>query len=213
MTHPEKPEKSGVSRRGFLKSSSLAAVAASQVTAGQSPGASPSADARDDAPTLAADATHEIAFVLNGAQVKAKVKTGHTLLETLRDQLDATGTKLVCDMGTCGACTVLLDGAPVNSCLTLAVDVAGHEVRTVEGLAEGGKLSAVQEAFCAEDALQCGFCTPGMVMSTTALLEQNPAPTLEETKEALSGNICRCGTYVGIFNAVQRAAEKKRGGR
>jgi xanthine dehydrogenase YagT iron-sulfur-binding subunit len=142
-----------------------------------------------------------------------RVGTGVTLLRLLRERLDLTGAKEVCDRGSCGACTVHLDGKAVNSCLLLAVDCEGRDVTTVEGLAKGDALHPVQQAFCEEDALQCGFCTPGMVMSCAALLKANPKPTLDETKAALSGNICRCGTYFNIFRAVDRAAQSMRGGR
>ncbi|MAG57466.1 MAG: oxidoreductase [Planctomycetes bacterium] len=205
MKHPEDP--SGVSRRGFLKGASLG-VAASTVL-GSARAEVKEASGVPDARLLKAADEHEISFVLNGEKTKAKVRTGHTLLETLRDQLDKTGTKLVCDFGTCGACTVLVDGKPVNSCLTLAVDVAGHQVETIEGMEQNGKLHPIQEAFCAEDGLQCGFCTPGMVMSSKALLDANPKPSLDETKAALSGNLCRCGTYINIFRAVERASKGK----
>jgi aerobic-type carbon monoxide dehydrogenase small subunit (CoxS/CutS family) len=153
----------------------------------------------------------EVAFELNGAATKVEVGTGVTLLALLRDRLDLTGTKEVCDRGSCGACTVHLDGKPVNSCLLLAVDCAGRKVTTIEGLGTPEKLSPVQQAFCEEDALQCGFCTPGMVMSCTALLAKNPTPTLDDTKAALSGNICRCGTYANIFRAVDRASALLKG--
>lgn len=194
----------GFSRRGFLKGTGLG-VAASTVIGGAR------AEVREqagipEAKVMKAGDEHEVTFTLNGDGTTAKVRTGHTLLETLRDQLDMTGTKLVCDHGSCGACTVLVDGKAVNSCLTLAVDVEGKTVETVEGLAQDGKLSPIQQAFAEQDALQCGFCTPGMVMSCTALLRDNPKPSLEETQQALCGNICRCGTYINIFRAVEQAS-------
>ncbi|HMS16570.1 MAG TPA: (2Fe-2S)-binding protein, partial [Planctomycetota bacterium] len=190
----------GVSRRGFLKGAGLS-VAATGLLGATRQGIRESAGL-PAAPLLKAGDTHTITFVLNGVETSAKVRTGHTLLETLRDQLNLTGTKLVCDQGSCGACTVLLDGKPTNSCLTLAVDAAGRKVETVEGLAKGGKLHPIQEAFCEHDALQCGFCTPGMLMSCKALLDRNPTPNRDQTKAALAGNICRCGTYINIFDAV-----------
>lgn len=201
MSDP-KPKTPGLSRRGFLKGTGLSVAATSLVGAAQ--------DAvREEAglPTadkLAQDATHPIQFTLNSETVKAEVKTGHTLLETLRDQLDQTGTKLVCDMGSCGACTVHLDGVATNSCLLLAVEVDGRKVDTIEGLAKDGQLHPVQEAFIAEDALQCGFCTPGMLMSCKALLDRNPKPSRAQVADAISGNICRCGTYENIFRAMDR---------
>jgi len=134
-----------------------------------------------------------------------------TLLDALRNHLDLTGAKQVCDRGGCGGCTVLLDGLPVKSCMMLAVDAEGHEITTVEGLGTPEKMSPVQQAFVEKDALQCGFCTPGFVVAATALLAKNPDPTLDQIKHGLSGNLCRCGTYGRIFEAVQSAAKAKRG--
>jgi aerobic-type carbon monoxide dehydrogenase small subunit (CoxS/CutS family) len=152
-------------------------------------------------------------FSLNGAERSVTCGTGVTVLELLRDQLDLTGTKMVCDRGSCGACTVHVDGKPVNSCLLLAVDVAGRNVQTIEGLALGEQLHPIQQAFVEEDALQCGFCTPGMVMSCKALLDRNPSPTRDDVAHAISGNLCRCGTYVNVFRAAARAASAMKGGR
>lgn len=137
-----------------------------------------------------------------------------TLLEVLRGDLFLTGTKEGCGEGECGACTVLLDGRPVNACLTLAVEVEGRSVRTIEGESEGPELSSLQDAFVKNHALQCGFCTPGMVMSARALLERNPSPSEEEIKDAIAGNLCRCTGYQPIIQAIQKAAEqmKARGG-
>ena len=131
--------------------------------------------------------------------------TGRRLLAVLRDDLELLGTKLACGEGACGACAVLLDGKPVNACLLLAEAVAGHEVVTIEGLS-GGRAAAVQQAFVAEDAVQCGFCTPGQVVSATVLLERVPDPTREQIHEAMAGNICRCGTYPKIERAILRIA-------
>ena len=209
MTTPKKPD--GVTRRGFLKGTSIS-VAASGLLKGARVGIQ-EASITPAAKQLKADQEHAISFTLNGKETTATVRTGHTLLEMLRDNLDLTGTKEVCDQGSCGACTVLLEGKPVNSCLTLAVEAQGLKVQTVEGLAEGSKLHAIQEAFCEHDALQCGFCTPGMLMTCKSLLDNNPSPTVDDTKEALSGNICRCGTYINIFQAVQSAAKTMKGGR
>ncbi|MEE2713195.1 MAG: (2Fe-2S)-binding protein [Planctomycetota bacterium] len=205
MKDKEKPTDGKFSRRGFLKGTSLGVAAGTMLGSAR-------AEIREQAGLpqarlLKAAAEHKVTFSLNGAKTAATVRTGHTLLETLRDQLEMTGTKLVCDHGTCGACTVLLDGEPVNSCLTLACDADGRTVETVEGLAQDGKLSPIQEAFAKEDALQCGFCTPGMVMSCTALLRANKNPSREETQQALCGNICRCGTYINIFRAVDSAVK------
>ena len=130
---------------------------------------------------------------------------GRRLLAVLRDDLELLGTKLACGEGACGACAVLVDGKPVNSCLLLAEAAAGHEIVTIEGLSTE-RAAAVQEAFVAEDALQCGFCTPGQVVSATALLEREPRPTREQIHEAMAGNICRCGAYPKIERAILRAA-------
>ena len=131
--------------------------------------------------------------------------SGRRLLAVLRDDLELLGTKLACGEGACGACAVLLDGRPVNSCLLLAEAASGHEIVTIEGLSSG-RAAAVQEAFVAEDALQCGFCTPGQIVSATALLERLPHPTREQVHEAMAGNLCRCGAYTKIERAILRAA-------
>jgi carbon-monoxide dehydrogenase small subunit len=134
-----------------------------------------------------------------------------TLLQMLRDKLALTGTKNGCEAGECGACTVLVDGEPVNSCMMLAVEADGRNILTVEGLAAEGELNPLQQAFVEHNAVQCGFCTPGMLMTTTALLQRNPHPTEDEIKDALVGNLCRCTGYVRIIQAVQSAAGKGRG--
>lgn len=133
-----------------------------------------------------------------------------TLAEVLRDELHLTGTKQSCSEGACGTCTVLLDGAPVRSCLLLAVDVEGKEITTIEGLAENGKLHPIQEAFVEHYAIQCGFCTPGMILTAKAFLDTNPHPTEEEIRNAISGNICRCTGYSKIVEAIKAASERGR---
>ncbi len=191
-----------VSRRSFLKSfGTTAAVAATaQVEAvaqelqkvnaedAQGPGAVP------------------ITLDLNGKSVKLQLEPRVTLLEALRDHAGLTGAKEVCDRGTCGACTVLVDGQPVYSCSMLAIEAQGRAITTVEGLSTGGRLSPVQRAFIDEDALMCGYCTPGFVMSVTALLKFNPKPTAEQVVHACSGNLCRCGTYPRVLRAALKAA-------
>ncbi len=152
-----------------------------------------------------------ISLTVNGKATSLAVETNETLLDVLRDKLDLTGAKKVCDRGECGGCTVLLDGVPVYACMFLAVRADGKAVTTVEGLAEGDKLHAVQEAFIEKDGYQCGFCTPGFLMTTSAFLAKNPAPSLDEIKQALSGNLCRCGNYAKIYGAVDAAAKKLRG--
>lgn len=136
------------------------------------------------------------------------VEPRHALVEVLRDMLGLTGTKDGCEQGTCGACTVLVEGRPVLSCLTLAAECEGKDIRTVEGLSDGGKISAIQEAFLDQGAIQCGFCTPGMLMSITSLLERNPKPTVSEIKKALEGNLCRCTGYNAIVAAVLQASDQ-----
>jgi aerobic-type carbon monoxide dehydrogenase small subunit (CoxS/CutS family) len=148
---------------------------------------------------------------VNGAPRSVTLEPRVTLLRALRNHLDLTGAKEVCDRGTCGACTVLLDGAPVYSCMMLAAEAEGHEITTVEGIGTPEKMSPVQAAFVECDALQCGFCTPGFVVASTALLKAHPSPSLEDLKHGLSGNLCRCGTYSRVFEAVQKAAKAPRG--
>ncbi len=153
----------------------------------------------------------KISFILNGKRGGTDVPANMTLLAMLRERFGILSVKKGCEVGECGACTVLLDGKPVNSCLILAPKADGHEITTIEGLAKDGKLSPIQEAFVEEMAIQCGYCTPGFIMVSKALLEENENPSLEEIKEALSGNLCRCTGYVHIIRAVQRAVEKLRG--
>lgn len=156
---------------------------------------------------------------INGEAEKLSVEPRVTLLDALRNHLDLTGAKKVCDRGTCGACTVIIDKRPVYSCSVLAIEVAdragkpGADIRTIEGLAPEGKLHPVSASFVENDAQQCGFCTPGFVMSCTAYLETHQNPTIEEVKHALGGNLCRCGTYMGVRNAVVQAAMSTKGGR
>lgn len=157
---------------------------------------------------ITAPTRHVLDLRVNGQSYSVSVPSRRTLLDLLRDDLHLTGTKKVCDLGHCGACTVLKEGEPVLSCLTLAASCHGVSVTTIEGLAgQDGELTPLQEAFIECDALQCGFCTPGQIMSATALLAQNPSPTEEEIKHYMAGNLCRCGAYKGIVEAVMKAAE------
>jgi carbon-monoxide dehydrogenase small subunit len=151
-----------------------------------------------------------VELTVNGAARRVEVAVHHTLLDVLRDQVGLTGTKECCVVGECGACTVIVDGLPVNSCLMLAVEADGHQVRTVEGLARVGQLNELQQAFLDRGATQCGFCIPGQLMAAQALLEQNPDPTVAEIHEALAGNLCRCAGYEQITEAVLTAAEAMR---
>jgi carbon-monoxide dehydrogenase small subunit len=153
-------------------------------------------------------ATHSITVTVNGLKEHLDVPSNMTLLQMLREKLALTGTKNGCMAGECGACTVLMNGEPTNSCMVLAVEADGAEIVTVEGLAHDDQLTPLQEAFVEHNAVQCGFCTPGMLISAHALLERNPHPTEEEIREVLVGNLCRCTGYVRIIKAVQAAAEK-----
>jgi aerobic-type carbon monoxide dehydrogenase small subunit (CoxS/CutS family) len=146
-------------------------------------------------------------FTLNGKPQRISAEARRTLLEVLREDLDLTGTKYGCGEGQCRACTVLLDGKPVRSCLTEIAEVEGRKVETIEGLALNGKLHPVQEAFVAEGAMQCGYCVPGMIMTAVGLLRRNPRPTRDQIIEALNGNICRCCGYVNILKAVEHATQ------
>jgi aerobic-type carbon monoxide dehydrogenase small subunit (CoxS/CutS family) len=152
----------------------------------------------------------DVTVKLNGDALTVRVDATTSLAELLRNQAGLTGTKVACGEGTCGACTVLVDGAPTLSCILLAAQADGADVRTVEGLSVDGELSLLQRAFIAEDAFQCGFCTPGQLASATALLEANPAPTRDEIRHAMAGNLCRCGAYPKIELAVLRASEGSR---
>jgi aerobic-type carbon monoxide dehydrogenase small subunit (CoxS/CutS family) len=151
----------------------------------------------------------EIRAIVNGREVAAAVKPNQTLLEWLRDDLRLKGSVEGCGVGVCGSCTVLVDGRPVSSCLMLATNIEGKQVMTIEGLAPGDELDPVQQAFLDNQAFQCGYCTPGMIMATKALLNSNPRPTEEEVRDYLSGNICRCGTYKEVLAAVKGLAEKE----
>src|SRR5499427_10726575 len=153
-----------------------------------------------------------LSLAINGKPYKAEVEPRVTLLDALRNELDITGAKRVCDRATCGACTMIVDGKPIYSCTTLAIEAQGKKIRTVEGLEQNGKLHPVQQAFWDNDAQQCGFCTPGYVMACTALLEKHPAPTPEQIEMGVGGNLCRCGTYVGIKAAIAQASQQMKKG-
>jgi carbon-monoxide dehydrogenase small subunit len=155
-------------------------------------------------------AQHQIRVKINGAEKKVEVESRLLLVHLLRETLSMTGTHIGCDTTHCGACTVLLDGQPVKSCTVLAVQAEGREVMTVEGLEQGGKLHAIQNGFWQEHGLQCGYCTPGMLMTSYALLQSNPDPSEHQIREAISGNLCRCTGYVNIIKSVQHAAAELR---
>lgn len=209
---PEKPPRSkqksrksssgpGVSRRDFLKISGVtaavplvsqaSALALAEEQGVQGPGKVP------------------VSLNVNGRKLSAQLEPRVTLLDALRDEFDLTGAKRVCDRGTCGSCTVLMDGKAVYACSVLAIDAQSHQITTVEGLGEPGKLHPLQQAFVDNDAQQCGFCTPGFVVAAKAFLDGHPNPTPEQIKHGLGGNFCRCGTYAGVRAAVMQAAKTK----
>jgi aerobic carbon-monoxide dehydrogenase small subunit len=154
-----------------------------------------------------------ITLTVNGEAYEISVKVNASLLDVLRDELELTGTKRGCDAGDCGACTVIMDGKAVNACLVLAMKADGRDIVTIEGLARGDKLDPIQEAFLEKGGVQCGFCTPGMVLSAKALLDKNPKPTKEEIKAGIAGNLCRCTGYKKIIEAIQSAAQRRSEGK
>ena len=207
---PEKVEKTTISRRNFLKG-----VGTGTVAAAVAPTVLIGAENAAEAQTGEAITSATIQFNINAKMYQVEVEPRTTLLTVLRDssdtsgnRVDLTGAKLICDRGECGGCTVMVDNKPVYACMMLAIDAQGKEITTVEGLAEGDTLHPVQEAFIQHDAMMCGFCTPGFIVSAASLLRENQKPTLEEIKMGLSGNTCRCGTYPFIFDAVETAARK-----
>ena len=193
------------SRRGFFKG--LGAVAAA--TAARRADAVATELNNLDAEKVQGPDAVPIVLKINGQSKKYQLEPRVTLLDALRNVSDLTGAKEVCDRATCGACTVLLDGTPTYACMVLAIEAQGREITTIEGLAQNGKLTKLQEAFIACDGLQCGFCTPGFLMSLTALLNRNPNPTEADVRKACSGNLCRCGSYPHIFEAALKAAGAK----
>ena len=200
----EDEKRQGISRRGFLKGAGLTTAGTAMVSTGV---------LGLNQPPVLADKTigpeaMAIRLKVNGHLRKVNVEPRTTLAQALRNHLQLTGTKVVCDRGACSACTVWVDGLPVNACMTLALDVGEKEVTTVEGLMKDGELHPVQQSFIDHDASQCGYCTPGMIMSTAHLLEKNPNPTMEDVKHAVRGNVCRCGTHPHVFKATMEAAKK-----
>lgn len=202
----QEKQSGGTTRRTFLKSAGL--VSASVASLDVLHEVSGAQAATSPASALGPDKV-AVKLRINNQVHALKIEPRATLAEVLRDELHITGTKIVCDRGACSACTVMLEKTPVCSCMTLAMDVGARAVTTIEGLAEGENLHPVQAAFVAHDGLQCGFCTSGMVMSCAALLERNPNPALDDVKTAISGNICRCGTYPKVFEAVFAASQSK----
>ncbi len=199
-------EAHGLSRRAFLRGTGQTAAGAAVLQAALTQCA-PSTKPKMAAKTIGPGAV-QVTMRVNGANRQLEVEPRTTLADALRTELGMTGTKVACDRGACSACTVWIDKAPVSACMTLAVDIGGREVTTVEGLKKAGELHPVQAAFIKHDAMQCGFCTPGMVMSCAALLEKKSNPSLDDVKRAVSGNLCRCGTYNHVFDATLDAAKQ-----
>src|SRR5258706_640976 len=195
---PEKPGEFSVSRRDFLKSAGVGSLAAT--VASVSDAAAQTAGAR-----VVGRGEVPVQLTVNGRRVNLNIEPRVALLDALRTRADQTGSKKGCDRGACGACTMIIDGRTAYACSTLAIEVQGKQIRTVDGLANGDRLHPVQQAVCDVDALMCGFCTPGFVMATVALLEKRPNPTQEQAAVALDGNICRCGTFVRIMEAAMKA--------
>src|SRR5689334_19213907 len=197
--------KNGLSRRDFLRGSAAAGALGAGILGG---GAALEAAPRTEAGVgIVGPGAVLMTFQINGETRQATLEPRVTLLDALRDHLDLTGAKKVCDRGTCGSCTVILDGRTVYACSVLAIEAQGRPIQTVEGLGRPNKLHPLQAAFVEHDAQQCGFCTPGFIMAAKALLDQNLHPTLADVHQGLSGNFCRCGTYAGIRQAVLEAAD------
>ena len=197
-------EASGLSRRGFLKGIGVGTVATGLLAPAGLNAAAKEGD-------VLGPGEIPITLKINGQNRKLNVEPRVTLLDALRNRLDLTGAKKVCDRGTCGACTVLVDGNPVYSCSMLAVEAEGRQITTIEGIGTPEKMNAVQQAFVKHDAQQCGFCTPGFVVASTAFVRKHPNATLDQVRQGLGGNLCRCGTYAGMMLAVVDAAKAKGG--
>ena len=192
------PERFSVSRRDFLKTTGISSLAASVAGVAD-------AEAQTGTARVMGPGEVPVQLMVNGKRLDLRIEPRVTLLDALRTRADLTGNKRVCDRGTCGACTMIVDGRAVYSCSTLAIDVIGKPIRSVDGLSTGATLHPVQQAFCDVDALMCGFCTPGFIMASVALYEKQPRATVEQVKKGLDGNICRCGTFVRILEAANMA--------
>jgi xanthine dehydrogenase YagT iron-sulfur-binding subunit len=201
-TKPASP--AGLSRRGFMATLGTGAVAAAATAAAVS--AASAAPTPETVPE-----TITVTLSINGQRRRLPIEPRWSLLFVIRERLGLTATKVGCERGECGSCTVLIDGKPRYACMTLAVEAQGAEITTLEGLMNGEDLGPVQQAFAEQDAFQCGYCTPGQIMAVEGLLRANPNPTLEDVRQGVSGNLCRCGSYPLIFKAAQRAAELKKG--
>ena len=194
-----------LTRRDFLKGAGVAVSGGLLV--GERAAAAP-----EGRPDIVGPGAVPLTLRINGKLQKLTLEPRVTLLDALRNHLDVTGAKKVCDRATCGACTVLLDGKPIYACSILAIEAQGKEIQTIEGLVASGKVQPIMNAFVERDALQCGFCTPGFVVATKALLDKNPSPTVQDIEKGLGGTLCRCGVYVGIREAVLDAAQAMKGG-
>ena len=202
MNEPEATGTGTFSRRTFLKGLGTTAVAA---VAAQTTAVAQELE-KVNAERVIGPGAVPVTLKVNGKTLKLQLEPRVTLLDALRNYSSLTGAKEGCDRASCGACTILFDDLPIYSCQKLAIEAQGHQITTIEGLARDGKLSPVQQAFVEKDALQCGYCTPGFIMSVTALLKQNPHPTADEVRHACAGNLCRCGTHPHILQAVFQAA-------
>jgi xanthine dehydrogenase YagT iron-sulfur-binding subunit len=200
---------SGLSRRDFLRGSGVAAAATALADVPLLEAEEQKRDGKSDVAAIGPEPV-KLTLTVNGAKMDTKVEPRVTLLDALRNYLDVTGCKRVCDRGTCGACTVMVDGKPVYSCTMLALEAEGKKIRTAESLVDGNKLDRVPAAFVACDAQQCGFCTPGFVVAMKAVLEQNPKATPAEVERGLAGNICRCGTYEQMRHAIEQLCQAGR---
>ena len=207
-THRPAPPAPGVSRRGFITTVGTGAIGVAAAA-----GLASAAPAEAQADTVKVGDTATITLMVNGRRHKMLVEARWSLLHVLRDHLGLTGTKVGCERGECGACTVLIDGKARYACMTLAIEADGSEITTIEGLMTGEEIGTPQRAFAEEDAFQCGYCTPGQVMAAESLLRVNPSPSLDEIRQGMAGNLCRCGAYAHIFKAVAKAADLKKQGR
>ena len=199
----DQPKKPNVSRRGFIGGVSVGATTIGLLETPEIQAAPAATQGPDEVP---------ITLRINGKPVQISVEPRVTLLDALRNRLDMTGAKRVCDRGTCGACTVSINGRTVYGCTTLAIDAQGKDIQTIEGIAPEGKLHPLSVAFVNQDGQQCGYCTPGFVMAAKGFLERHPNPTYEQVEHGLGGNLCRCGTYVGVRKAVLEASKNMKGG-
>lgn len=199
------PQK-GFSRRGFLHGVGITSGALGAGLLEQEASAAPPVN-------VTGLGEGPVTLTINGKATKVNVEPRTTLLDAMRERLEITGAKRVCDRGTCGACTVIIGGKVMYSCTVLAIDAQGKDIQTIEGLSNGNKMHPIIPAFANNDGLQCGYCTPGFVMASKGFLDRNPNPTYEQVKAGLGGNLCRCGTYVGIRKAVLEAAKELKGGK